>query len=62
MIIFIQDILEFVDICHETFVGNLWLVISSYKEMFLRSPDEGGRWVTLEVSECCEKAENKIEN
>ena len=40
---FIQDILEFVDICHETFVGNLWLVISSYKEMFLRSPDEGGR-------------------
>lgn len=38
-----MDILEFVDICHETFVGNLWLVISSYKEMFLRSPDEGGR-------------------
>ncbi|XP_042225309.1 vacuolar protein sorting-associated protein 51 homolog isoform X2 [Homarus americanus] len=37
------DILEFVDICHETFVGNLWLVISSYKEMFLRSPEEGGR-------------------
>ncbi|XP_042864479.1 vacuolar protein sorting-associated protein 51 homolog isoform X1 [Penaeus japonicus] len=36
------DILEFVDVCHETFVGNLWLVISSYKEMFLRSPEEGG--------------------
>ncbi|XP_045133984.1 vacuolar protein sorting-associated protein 51 homolog isoform X1 [Portunus trituberculatus] len=42
-----MDILEFVDICHETFVGNLWLVISSYKEMFLRSPDEGGRSSTL---------------
>lgn len=41
--IFTQDILEFVDVCHETFVGNLWLVISSYKEMFLRSPDEAGR-------------------
>ncbi|KAK3879184.1 hypothetical protein Pcinc_016227 [Petrolisthes cinctipes] len=37
-----MDILEFVDLCHETFVGNLWLVISSYKEMFLRSPEEGG--------------------
>ncbi|XP_066982534.1 vacuolar protein sorting-associated protein 51 homolog isoform X2 [Macrobrachium rosenbergii] len=37
-----MDILEFVDVCHETFVGNLWLVISSYKEMFLRTPEEGG--------------------
>lgn len=37
-----MDILEFVDVCHETFVGNLWLVISSYKEMFLRSREEGG--------------------
>nr|XP_045605815.1 vacuolar protein sorting-associated protein 51 homolog [Procambarus clarkii] len=37
-----MDILEFVDVCHETFVGNLWLVISSYKEMFLRRPEEGG--------------------
>ncbi|XP_069947607.1 vacuolar protein sorting-associated protein 51 homolog [Cherax quadricarinatus] len=37
-----MDILEFVDECHESFVGNLWLVISSYKEMFLRSPGGGG--------------------
>ncbi|KAK7076243.1 Vacuolar protein sorting-associated protein 51 [Halocaridina rubra] len=38
-----MDILEFIDVCHETFVGNLWLVISSYKEMFLRTPEEGGK-------------------
>ncbi|KAL7643787.1 UNVERIFIED_CONTAM: hypothetical protein RMT77_005793 [Armadillidium vulgare] len=33
------DILQFIDVCHDTFVGNLWLVISSYKEMFLRTEE-----------------------
>lgn len=50
ILIFTQDILEFVDVCHETFVGNLWLVISSYKEMFLRNSDEAGRWVILKCA------------
>ncbi|KAF2364211.1 hypothetical protein FHG87_005028 [Trinorchestia longiramus] len=29
------DLLVFVDRCHDTYVANLWLLISSYQEMFL---------------------------
>lgn len=35
------DILQFIDICHDTFISDLWLVISSYKEMFLRTSQDG---------------------
>ncbi|XP_076029768.1 vacuolar protein sorting 51 [Oratosquilla oratoria] len=57
-----MDILQFMDECHETFVGNLWLVISSYKEMFLRTPEEGGHGDQSKValSKLCDFVSNLV--
>uniref|UniRef100_A0A2P2I0W7 Vacuolar protein sorting-associated protein 51 homolog n=3 Tax=Hirondellea gigas TaxID=1518452 RepID=A0A2P2I0W7_9CRUS len=37
---FAVDLLVFIDRCHDTFVANLWLLISSYQEMFLSSTNK----------------------
>ena len=44
-----QDLLLFIDQCHETYVANLWLLISSYQEMFLYQHQDP-RYCTLDTA------------